>query len=295
MDGHFGAAVERAQAELAAEMPGLLLKVHSADEWASDPKALEACKADIATGDIIVSAMLFLDDHVRMVKPALDARRPHCTAMVGMMSAGEVVKLTRLKKFDMSAEATGVLGLLKKLRGSKGPRSSGKGQMKMLKEMPKLLRFIPGVAQDVRTYMLCLQYWIAGSSENLANMVRLLSSRYAEAPVAKPAAPIEYPDVGLYHPRMESRFSDNVAQLPAKGSAGRVGLLVLRSYVLAGNAGHYDGVINEFEKRGYDVVPAFASGLDQRPAIEQFFMKDGRATVDAVVSLTGFSLVGGPA
>jgi magnesium chelatase subunit H len=43
------------------------------------------------------------------------------------------------------------------------------------------------------------------------------------------------------------------------------------------------------------VVPAFATGLDARPAIEKFFLRDGKATVDAVVSLTGFSLVGGPA
>jgi magnesium chelatase subunit H len=43
------------------------------------------------------------------------------------------------------------------------------------------------------------------------------------------------------------------------------------------------------------VVPAFAGGLDGRPAIEAFFRKDGRTTVDAMVSLTGFSLVGGPA
>lgn len=296
MDGHFGAAVERAQAELAAEMPGLRLSVHSADEWASDAHALAACHADIARGDIIIAAMLFLDDHVRMVMPALEARRADCAAMVGMMSAGEVVKLTRLKKFDMSAEARGVLGLLKKLRGSKGPKSSGAGQMKMLKELPKLLRFIPGVAQDVRAYMLCLQYWLAGSSENLANLVRLLAHRYADAPVAKPGAPVEYPEIGLYHPALPNRFADDAAALPRRsGAQGRVGLLVLRSYVLAGNAGHYDGVIAEFEKRGIEVVPAFASGLDQRPAVERFFMRDGRATVDAVVSLTGFSLVGGPA
>ena len=42
-------------------------------------------------------------------------------------------------------------------------------------------------------------------------------------------------------------------------------------------------------------VPAFASGLDQREAVRRYFMRDGAATVDAVVSLTGFSLVGGPA
>ncbi|UCF50873.1 MAG: magnesium chelatase subunit H, partial [Bradyrhizobium sp.] len=59
--------------------------------------------------------------------------------------------------------------------------------------------------------------------------------------------------------------------------------------------GHYDGVIAAFEAKGLRVIPVFASGLDQRPAIERFFMKDGRSAVDAVVSLTGFSLVGGPA
>jgi magnesium chelatase subunit H len=69
----------------------------------------------------------------------------------------------------------------------------------------------------------------------------------------------------------------------------------MRSYVLAGNAAHYDGVIAALEARGLRVVPAFASGLDARPAMERFFMRDGAPAVDALVSLTGFSLVGGPA
>ena len=72
-------------------------------------------------------------------------------------------------------------------------------------------------------------------------------------------------------------------------------MLVLRSYVLAEDTGHYDGVIAAMEAQGLRVIPAFASGLDGRPAIERYFMADGRATVDAVVSLAGFSLVGGPA
>ncbi len=75
-----------------------------------------------------------------------------------------------------------------------------------------------------------------------------------------------------------------------------MGLLVLRSYVLAGNAGHYDGVIEALEARGLRVIPAFASGLDARPAIEQLLharRQEPRST--RVVSLTGFSLVGGPA
>jgi magnesium chelatase subunit H len=74
-----------------------------------------------------------------------------------------------------------------------------------------------------------------------------------------------------------------------------VGLIVLRSYVLAGNTGHYDGVIASLEARGLRVLPAFASGLDARPAIEKYFLRDGLPSIDALVSLTGFSLVGGPA
>ncbi|CAH0241348.1 magnesium chelatase subunit H [Roseomonas sp. CECT 9278] len=303
MDSHLARAADRAAAALKREIPGLRFVVHAAEDWASNEVALAACRADIAQGDIIIATMLFLDEHIRAVLPALAARRPDCDAMLCCLSAGEVVKLTRLGRFDMSAEARGILGLLKRLRGAKGKgnASSGAGQMRMLRELPKLLRFIPGTAQDVRAYFLGLQYWLAGTEENLGNMLRLLVNRYATGPRAvlagslKVAAPLHYPDVGLYHPRAKGRIVERLDALPREGRAGTVGLLVMRSYLLADNAAHYDAVIAALEARGLRVVPAFASGLDQRPAIEQFFLKDGRATVDAVVSLTGFSLVGGPA
>ena len=64
--------------------------------------------------------------------------------------------------------------------------------MKMLRKLPKLLRFIPGTAQDVRAYFLTLQYWLAGSEENLANMVRMLVGRYASTRFkAAAAAPVD--------------------------------------------------------------------------------------------------------
>ncbi|NCX39927.1 MAG: magnesium chelatase subunit H, partial [Burkholderiaceae bacterium] len=56
-----------------------------------------------------------------------------------------------------------------------------------------------------------------------------------------------------------------------------------------------DPVIAALEAHGLQVVPAFAAGLDARPAIDTYFIKNNEVTVDAVISLTGFSLVGGPA
>jgi magnesium chelatase subunit H len=303
MDSHLSGAAARARNLLKRDFPGLELTVHAADEWGTDDAALARRNADIARGDIVIATMLFLDDHVRAVMPALVARRNDCDAMICCMSAAEVVKLTRVGKFDMSGEALGAISWLKKLRGNpKGTSPGGKGEMKMLRQLPKLLRFIPGTAQDMRAYFLTLQYWLAGSEQNIANMVRLLVDRYADGPrrslrgVAKAAPPVEYADIGVYHPRMKGRIADTAEKLPAiANEQGTVGVLLLRSYLLAGNSGHYDGVIAAFEARGLRVIPAFASGLDQRPAIERFFMKDGRGMVDAVVSLTGFSLVGGPA
>ncbi len=314
MDSHLASAAERANRRLAKSVSGLTFSVHAAADWDEDPAALTRCLADIARGDIVIATMLFMEDHFTPVLEALKARRPHCDAMVCLMSAAEVTKLTRMGKFDMSGPSSGPMEFLKRLRGkpanadmasqsSEEKTTAGHKQMKMLRKLPKILRFIPGTAQDVRAYFVTMQYWLAGSEDNMANMVRYLVDRYADGARKgmrglKVDAPVEYPEVGVYHPRMAERLSASAADLPrvaTSGQNGTVGLLLMRSYLLAGNTGHYDGVITALEARGLKVIPAFATGLDNRPAIENFFMKDGRPAIDALVSLTGFSLIGGPA
>jgi magnesium chelatase subunit H len=303
MDTHVASATDRARAKLLRDLPGLELTVHAASEWSAHPQALAACRTAIGTADIIINTMLFMEDHFLPLIDALQARRESCDAMVSIMSAGEVTKLTRLGRFRMDGPPSGPMALLKRLRGNKGkPGGAGAGQVKMLRRLPQILRFIPGTAQDVRAYFLTMQYWLAGSEDNIANLVRFLIDRYADGPrrglrgTLKVGKPVDYPDTGVYHPDMPGRVASDARNLPARaGAKGTVGLLVLRSYVLAGNAGHYDGVIRTFEARGLNVIPVFATGLDAREAIDAFFFRDGRPLIDAMVSLTGFSLVGGPA
>ncbi|MFO1074975.1 MAG: magnesium chelatase subunit H [Geminicoccaceae bacterium] len=303
LDRHLAGAADRAARLLAGELPGLALTVHAAAEW-DDPAALDRCHEDIARGDIILANMLFMEDHIQAVLPALQARREQCDAMLGHMSGGEIIRLTRLGRFAMDGRQGGAMALLKRLRGTrKEGVAAGAQQMAMLRRLPKILRFIPGTAQDVRAYFLSLQYWLAGSDSNLADMVRFLVGRYAAGPRAglrgalTAAPPADYPEVGVYHPRLRGRIGERAEQLPSPGRdrAGTVGLLVMRSYALAGDTAHYDAVIAALEARGLAVLPAFATGLDARPAVEKYFLRDGRPVVDAVLSLTGFSLVGGPA
>lgn len=301
LDNHLKGAVERADGHLAAA--NISISIHAATDWDRNAHALGEAKKAIAGADIVIATMLFLDDHIRAILPALEARRESCDAMVCLMSAGEVVRLTRMGNYRMDAPSKGPLAILKKLRGSSKPGgSSGAGQMRMLRRLPKILRFIPGTAQDVRAYFLTMQYWLAGSEENVVAMVRALIDRYAAGDrltrrgLTNADKPREYPEVGVYHPRTEQRMSESIRLLPTKkGTNGTVGMLLLRSYLLGNDAGHYDGLIAAMEEAGLRVIPAFASGLDARPAIDQFFTKDGVTTVDAIVNCTGFSLVGGPA
>jgi magnesium chelatase subunit H len=304
MDPHLASAADRARESLRAELPGLELDLYAAAEWGESGDALARCKAALARADVVLVSMLFMEEHYEPVLEDLKACRERCDALACIMSAAPVMKLTRLGGFKMDGSASGPLALLKRLRGNRKPGqgTAGAEQMKMLRRIPRLLRFVPGTAQDVRAYFLALQYWLAGSEENVANLVKLLVGRYADGPRralrarVHAAAPVEYPEIGLFHPRAPGRIAERVDRLPQPPKAtGTVGVLVLRSYVLAGNTGHYDGVIASLEAKGLRVVPAFASGLDARPAIEKFFLRDGVPTIDALVSLTGFSLVGGPA
>ena len=306
MDTHLSSATERARYALKKKLPSLELSIHAASSWTVDAKALESCISDIESADILIVTMLFMEDHYKPVIEALKARRDDCDAMICAMSAGEVVSLTRMGGFDMGKPATGLMALLKRLRGNKEKaQTGGAAQMRMLRRLPKILRFIPGNAQDVRAYFLTLQYWLGGSEENLFHMVTNLVNRYAAGERAvlktkeKLVEPVIYPDNGIYHPRLKGRMSESINDLPKlisdKKSKGRVGLLLLRSYILAGNTLHYDSVIAAIEAQGLQVLPIFAVGLDARPAIDQFFYQNGEKVVDAVVSLTGFSLVGGPA
>jgi len=308
LDNHVAGALNRARRSLKRDLPDLELTMHAASDWHGSPAALERCHADIARADLIVVTMLFVDEHVRLVLDQLAARRDDCGALVACMSASEVMRLTRMGRFTMAGGGSGPMKFLKKLKGSSSTRrggapSAGAKQLKMLKRIPKILKYIPGTAQDLRTYFLTMQYWLAASDDNLSNLFRMLIERYLPEQLAASGVTIEakppkdYPEVGVYHPAMKQRISESVDDLPRmKGTRGTVGVLVMRSYILAGDTRHYDGVIGALEAQGLNVIVAFAAGLDARPAIEHFFVDaHGRPAIDALISLTGFSLVGGPA
>ena len=111
MDHHLASAAARANQRLAQSLPGLQLHVHTAASWRNDTDALQACRDDIARADLVIVSMLFMEDHFLPVLADLQARREHCDAMVCIMSAPEVMQLTRIGRYVAGQQSGGLIGL----------------------------------------------------------------------------------------------------------------------------------------------------------------------------------------
>ena len=141
LDAHAAGPAARAEAKLASVFPGLSMSIHAAAMWAENPEQLVEAKAAIADADMILVNLIFLEEHITPIIDDLRARRDHCDGVFSCISASEIVSLTKLGDLDMSQPTTGVLKLLKKLRGSsKSKNSSGEKQMKKLRRLPDYRR-----------------------------------------------------------------------------------------------------------------------------------------------------------
>ncbi len=83
---------------------------------------------------------------------------------------------------DLSAPESATLALLKRLRGGRSDKApaadQGARKMAMLRRLPRILRFIPGKAQDLRAWFLAMQDWLGSSDDNVEAMVRALLGGY---------------------------------------------------------------------------------------------------------------------
>jgi magnesium chelatase subunit H len=112
-------------------------------------------------------------------------------------------------------------------------------------------------------------------------------------------APVEYPGTGRLSPgdiKGHCRaLTSRRCRLKRKKPGAPSACCCMRSYILAGNTGHYDGVIKALESAASRRAGVRERPRHARPAVEQFFIRRRQAGRCAMVSLTGFSLVGGPA
>lgn len=196
--------------------------------------------------------------------------------------------------------------------GRSGARSHQ--YLKLVDRLPNLLRFVPtaGAFRDVKHYLYLFAYFLQPTPENVRSILLYSLKHYAPSPRLKKIKipqPERSPSVAIYHPDASTLFESfaayrkwYTARRRGNGKkildpASTIGLLLMRPQVVSKTTQHYDGLVRALENEGLSVIPAIATLMDNRQACEQFFVQQDEAVprISQLVSLTGFSFVGGPA
>lgn len=204
--------------------------------------------------------------------------------------------------------------------GQKSPKRAGPANadqyVKLIGRLPAILKFVPAAGRlgDIKNYLLLFSYFLQPTPNNIRSMLLYAIKHYAPGDHRRikiePAESL--PVVGIYHPDATKLFETfetykkwyERKQRRALDRNHTIGLLLMRPQIISDARRHYDGLIRAIEDEGLSVIPAISTFMDNRDACHEFFVEEAQgehkheartSRVSQVVSLTGFSFVGGPA
>jgi len=147
-------------------------------------------------------------------------------------------------------------------------------------------------------YKEIFKYFNFGGKKNFENLLLYLVNRFTGASyeVKAPQPPTWE---GIYHPDFEN--PPTIKEYTAKKIVpGRptIGIWFHQTQWQGENTSFVDSLIEKIEQQGANVLPVFFSGNKNKAlginglewVIENYFMKDGKPTVDVVISALSFSL-----
>ena len=194
-----------------------------------------------------------------------------------------------------------------------GPRNKSQ-YVKMIGRLPAILKFIPttGKLGDVKNYILLFCYFLQPTNNNIRSMLLLAIKQYVIGSLSslKVDPPETMPAVAIYHPDAPKLFETfeayrkwyERARNRKLDSRETIGLLLMRPQIISDARRHYDALIRAIEDQGLACIPAISTFMDNRDACRRFLVDEEmngggkpKSRVSQIVSLTGFSFVGGPA
>ncbi|MBD2680604.1 MULTISPECIES: magnesium chelatase subunit H [Nostoc] len=306
-------AINASNQELAIEISGYLI------EELRDPENYKEFQRDMESANIFIASLIFIEDLAQKVVTAVEPHRDRLDVAVVFPSMPEVMRLNKMGSFSLAQLGQSKSAIAQFMRKRKEKSGAGfqDGMLKLLRTLPQVLKFLPmDKAQDARNFMLSFQYWLGGSPENLENFLLMLADKYVFKGLEKQnlaprtyQEPVVYPDMGIWHPLAPSMFEDvreylnwytarkDISKDLKDPLAPCIGLVLQRTHLVTGDDAHYVAMVQELEALGARVLPVFAGGLDFSKPVDAYFYEPNTNAqlVDAVISLTGFALVGGPA
>src|SRR5688500_9590864 len=264
-------------------------------------------ESDLKQANIIFVIHVMDGENASRLIATLDKLKHQHDAIVVINCMPELMRRTRMGKLDVGAFA-GWMERYAKRDKSNGSRKGHGQYLKLIARLPKILKFVPttGALTDAKHYLYLFCYFLQPTPTNIQSMLLYALKHYVDDARLKSSKlrvtePENMPAVAVYHPRAEVLFESFDAYrkwykrpLDPKST---IGLLLMRPQVVSKTTKHYDALITAIEAEGLDVIPAIATLMDNREAVSRFFIETPKSKprVSQIVSLTGFSFVGGPA
>jgi magnesium chelatase subunit H len=281
----------------------------------SDREWLEV-EQDLAQANIVFVIHVMDGENASRLVNTLERFKDRYDAVVVINCMPELMRQTRMGRLNVNALA----GKRERRKGETLLRSIGswignqarRGKstrnhtqyLKLVDRLPGILKFVPtaGALTDAKHYLYLFCYFLQPTPANIQSMLLYSLVHYVDDKRLKKLRvpkPEQTPSVAIYHPEARSLFESFAAyrkwyKKPLDPQS-TIGLLLMRPQVVSKTTRHYDALIRAIEAEGLSVVPAIATLMDNREAASKFFVEKGKPTVSQIVSLTGFSFVGGPA
>merc|ERR1719478_947779 len=302
--------INAGQPDVCVECSGYIL------EELRDADNFEQFKKDVGEANIFIGSLIFVQELADKVIEVVEPNRDRLDAVCIFPSMPQVMRLNKIGSFSMATMGQSKNVMMEFMKKNKPKGTSFQdGMLKLVRTLPKVLKFLPGdKAKDARAFMMSLQYWLGGSPENIEALLLNLANGYVgeisegnllgELEVKEPDV---IPDQGIWHPMAPRVFETTVEYMdwlknehaPALGidadNAPIIGITLQKSHINTKDDAHYVSLVMELESKGALVVPTYTGALDFSVCITDYFYLGGKPLVDAVINLTGFALVGGPA
>src|SRR5688572_5326212 len=261
---------------------------------------------DLSETNIVFVIHVMDGENASRLVSALESYKDRHDAVVVINCMPELMRHTRMGRLDVNRLASTGAWIGNRAKRHNGARH-GHQYLKLVDRLPRILKFIPtaGALTDAKHYLYLFCYFLQPTPANIQAMLLYSLKHYVRSDrlrSVKVSTPQQVPSVAIYHPDAPSLFETFDAykkwyvakKKKSLDPALTLGLLLMRPQVVSKTTRHYDALIHAIEDEGLSVIPAIATLMDNREAVTRFF-SNGSKRISQIVSLTGFSFVGGPA
>jgi magnesium chelatase subunit H len=285
--------------------------VHQFTEWELDRKDPAAAEA-IRNADCLFISMVNFKDQADWLREQVQQSKAQ--TVFAYESMPEVMSLNKVGDYVVANKPGKKGGMPEPIKKIAKMLVQGReedtlyGYTKLMKLMQSMMRFMPAKARDFKNWMQVNIYWNQPVAQNVTGMFKFIMREYfGKRDLAVPAV-VEVPMMGLHHPCAEGFFKDIKAYRDWQKkhyktqdarrnttnivhSASCVALLFFRKHLMQ-DRDYINDTILALEAEGLDVLPIFVTGVEGHVAVRDWLAKE---KIDALVSMIGFALVGGPA